>query len=103
MYEKIIDVPVDCCQYYEVKSIVRSDTAGPKEGYIATYRGVYHIDTLEECVITVQDFWSTITRYVRVADADRLVIRLSDVEVLNTRVCYLAKDGSWRLHTLSYP
>ena len=101
--EKLIDVPVDRDVYYEIKSIVRADEAGPKTGYIATYRGEYHIESLEECVITVQDFWSTITRYIKVENADRLVMRLEGVEVLNSRVSYIAKDGSWRLHTAVYP
>ena len=57
-----------------------------KTGYIATYRGEYHVESLEECVITVQDFWSTITRYIKVENADRLVMRLEGVEVLNSRV-----------------
>ena len=101
--EKLIDVSVDSEVYYEIKSIVRADVAGPKAGYIATYRGEYHLESLEECVITVQDFWSTITRYIHVEDAGRLVMRLEGVEVLNSRVSYLAEDGSWRIHTAIYP
>jgi hypothetical protein len=101
--QKLIDVSVNPNVYYEIKSIVRADVAGPKHGYIATYRGDYHIVSLEEIVITVQDFWSTITWYIKVEDADRLVLRLGDVELLNSRVSYLANDGSWRLHTAFYP
>ena len=101
--EKLIDVSIEPNIYYEVKSIVRAWEPGLKTGYIATYKGDNHVVSMTECVINVQDFWSTITRYIKAEDADRLVMELKDVEVLNSRVAYLASDGSWRLHTISYP
>ncbi len=62
-----------------------------------------HIESLESCAITILEFWSTVTRYIKVGDAERLVVRLNEVEVLNSRLSYLANDGSWRIHTAIYP
>lgn len=101
--EKLIDVKVKPNVYYEMKSIVRTDTPGVKHGYIVTYSREYHIESLESCAITILEFWSTVTRYIKVGDAERLVVRLNEVEVLNSRLSYLANDGSWRIHTAIYP
>ena len=103
MYTKIIDVNVCLPAYYEVKSIVKAQSPGIKFGEIAVYDDQGFVISIEDWAISVQDFWSTITWYIKVEDADRLVLRLGDVELLNSRVSYLANDGSWRLHTAFYP
>ncbi len=102
MYTKIIDIEVEPQTYYEIKFIVRADEPGPKTGYIGTYCG-NKIVRLEEIVIHVHDFWSTMTRYIQADSANRIAIRLNDVDLLNARSSYLDTDGSWRLHTLTYP